>query len=304
MINGTNTPASLLSYMNSQVTTGGFGAGASAGIGYVGNGLGLGAVFIADSLLNGPTLLGMNGTLTGTLGFIGGLSFPFDAFGAKIHLGGAVRPMIRVRVPLTSGVALGVLSSLATGGDAIAALNTADALFGVGIGLDFGSVLELGWFSVGLSVRDLGGTQFRYAQSTFGATTSAFSASLKFPTGIPTGTDTYTIPMDIRFGVALHPDFGTFSSILDPSLSVDIDNVAGILSGTSSVWTHLHAGAQVRILSLFSVSAGLNQGYLTAGVGLKLLFLDINAAVFTRELGAHLGDLPNAGATVDVAIRW
>ncbi len=304
LITGSNTPASLLGYMNSQVTTGGFGAGASAGIGYVGNGLGLGVVFIADSLLSGPTLLGMTGDLTGTLGFIGGLSFPLEVFGAKIHLGGDVRPMIRVRAPLTSGVALGVLDSLATGGDAISALNAAGALYGVGIGLDFGSILEMGWFTVGLSVRDLGGTQFRYAQSTFGATMSSLAASLKFPTGTPTTADTYTIPMDIRFGVSLHPDFGTFSSILDPSVSVDVDNIAGFLSGTSSIWTLLHAGAQVRVLSLVSVSAGLNQGYLTAGVGLKLLFLDINAAVFTRELGAYIGDMPNSGATLDVAVRW
>ena len=304
LVDGSSTTASLLTYMNSQVTTGGLGAGASAGIAYVGNGLGLGAVFIADSLLSGPTLLGMNGSLTGTLGFIGGLSFPLDLFGAKIHLGGDVRPMVRVRAPLTSGVALGVLSALATGGDAVSALNAAGSLYGVGIGLDIGSILEVGWFTVGLSMRDLGGTQFRYTQSTFGATTSSLAASMKFPTGTAITADTYTIPMDIRFGLSLHPDFGTFSGILDPSVSVDLDDVAGFLGGTSSVWTLLHAGAEVRILSLVSLSAGLNQGYLTAGLGLKLLFLDINAAFFTRELGAHLGDQPNSGATLDVAIRW
>jgi hypothetical protein len=81
-------------------------------------------------------------------------------------------------------------------------------------------------------------------------------------------------------------------------------SLVGLFSGDRTVWTLLHAGAQVRILSLFSVSAGLNQGYLTAGFGVKLFFIDINAALFTRELGVRAGDKPNAGAALDVSIRW
>jgi len=300
---GTATSTSLLSFMNTQVTTGGFGAGASAGIGYVGNGLGLGMAFIADSLVSGPSLFGLNGDLTGTLGFIGGLSFPVVLGPARIHLGGDVRPMIRVHVPVSGATALGVLSAVATGGDALSALNSASALYGVGIGLDFGSIVELGWFSLGASVRDLGGTQFRYATSSFGSTMNALGSQIKFPTGTDVA-DTYTIPMDVRVGAAFHPDFGTVSAIVDPSLSVDLDNVVGAVSGTAPVWTLLHAGAEVRLLSLFTLSAGLDQGYLTAGMGLKLLFLDLNGALFTRELGAHIGDMPNSGATLDLSLRW
>ncbi len=304
LLGGTSTSSAELDFMNSQVTTGGLGAGSAAGIGYVGNGLGLGAVFIVDSLVSGPTLLGMTGDLTGTLGFIGGLSFPFDVGGVKIHLGGAIRPMIRIHVPLTSAVAMGMLGALANGGDVMAAIDSAHALYGVGIGMDLGAILETGWFAFGLSIRDLAGTQFRYSQSTYGTLSSTFGSRMQFPAGTAVTADRHFIPMDISFGIALHPDFGNFNGVLDPSISLDIHDLVGALSGTSSVWTLLHAGAQVRILSLFSLSAGLNQGYLTAGAGLKLFFLDINAAVFTRELGTYLGDKPNSGATLDVSIRW
>jgi hypothetical protein len=299
----TPSAADLLSFMSAQVTGGGIGAGMSAGIGYVGNGLGLGAMFVVDSLLSGPSLLGLSGDATATLGFVGGLSFPFELGGITIHLGGAVRPMVRLHVPLGGADALALLSAVAGGTDILSALSGAPALYGVGIGLDLGTIVELGWFDLGVSVRDLGGTQFRYAGSTFGAATSALGAEFKFPAG-STVTDTYTIPMDIRVGMAFHPDLGTLSGVIDPSVSVDLDNVVGAVTGAASVWSLLHAGVNVKLLSLFTVSAGLDQGYVTAGAGLKLLFLDINAAVFTRELGAHLGDKPNSGVTLDVALRW
>ena len=231
------------------------------GIGYVGNGLGLGTVLIVNSLLSGPTLLGMSGDLTATVGFIGGLSVPFDVLGMKIHLGGAVRPMIRIHVPVDSSVAFGMLYAVATNADVFAALNSANALYGVGIGLDAGAIAELGWFTFGISVRDLAGTQFRYTTSSYGVLWSALSTKLEFPTsGTLVTADTFTIPMDVAVGVALHPDMGTFNNILDPSVSIDLHDVVGALDGTASIWTHLHTGAELKILSFFTLRGGLNQG--------------------------------------------
>lgn len=305
LIAGTNTTAGVLSFMNDQVTRGGIGAGASFGVGYVGNGLGLGAVVIVDSLLSGPTLLGLSGYLTGTIGFIGGLSVPFDVLGFKIHVGGDVRPMIRVHAPLTSAVALSLLTAVASNADIIAALNSANALYGVGIGLDVGTIAEIGWLSIGISIRDLGGTSFRYETTSFGVVSNALQTQIEFPaTGTLVTADQYTIPMNVMIGIALHPDMGSFNNIIDPSLSVDLSDAIGALSGTSSIWTLLHMGAELQLLSLFSLRGGLNQGYLTMGLGAKLLFLDLNFALFTQELGAHVGDQPNSGATLDVAIRW
>ena len=117
---GSSTPASVLTFLNNQVTRGGIGAGASWGIGYVGGGLGLGASVIMDSVLGGPSLLGATGDLTATVGFIGGLSVPFDVAGFKVHVGGDVRPMIRVHALLTNSAAVGMLNALANnGGDVL-----------------------------------------------------------------------------------------------------------------------------------------------------------------------------------------
>lgn len=301
---GTSSSSSTLNFLNNQVTTGGFGIGASAGIGYVGNGLGLGMMIIEDSYLYGPDLLGAQGDLTATVGFIGGLSVPIDVLGFKLHVGGDIRPMIRVHSPISNIVANGVLTALADGNDLLSPLNSADALYGVGIGLDLGAIAELGWFTFGLSVRDLGGTQFKYNKSTFGTFSSTFGSSLSFSGGSSVTGDKYVIPMNVGLGAAFHPDLGAVRHWVDPSITIDLQDLAGVMDGSYSIWYGLHGGAEFKLLNMFTLRAGLNQGYLTFGTGVKLLVLDLNFALFTQELGAHLGDRPRAGASLDVAIRW
>jgi hypothetical protein len=302
---GSSTPSSIFTFLNNQITRGGIGAGASWGIGYVGGGLGLGASIILDSVLSGPSLLGVTGDLTGTIGFIGGLSVPFDVAGFKVHVGGDVRPMIRMHALLSNSVAVGMLNALATGGDVFSQLGSAQALYGVGIGLDVGAIAELGWFNVGLSIRDLAGTQFRYNTSSFSVLQSALTSSLQFPTtGTLVTANQYVIPMDIAVGVAFHPDFGTFNNIIDPAISLDMRNVVGALAGDTSPWTLLHLGLETRFFSFFTLRTGFNQGYLTLGGGMKFLFFDLNFALFTREMGAHIGDKPLSGMSMDASLRW
>ena len=187
----------------------------------------------------------------------------------------------------------------------LAALGSADAYYGVGIGLDVGAIAELGWFTAGLSIRDLAGTQFRYNTTKFSVLQSALGSSLQFPTsGTLVTADQYTIPMDIAVGVVFHPDLGAFSHIVDPSISLDLQDVVGAFSGQVSPWTLIHFGVESRFFSFFTLRAGINQGYLTMGGGLKFLVFDLNFALFTRELGAHIGDKPLSGMSMNAAIRW
>jgi len=300
---GIQTPTSFLNYINSQLTTGGLGAGSSLGIGYVGDGLGLGAAFIVDSSLFGPSLLGVTGDLTATLGFIGGLSLPFELGGGmKIHVGADIRPMIRIHSPITYVTANAIISALQTGDSVISALNPATAYYGSGIGLDLGAIAELGWFSFGLSIRDLGGTQFNYASNSFGAVTGTLASQGNFPSGSRV-SDTYVIPMDVGFGIAFRPDLGRGNLFFDPLISFDMRNIVGAIDGSADFWTLLHAGAEIRLLNMLTVRAGLNQGYLTFGAGVKVWSLDMNVAIFTQELGAYLGDRPNAGMSISADMR-
>jgi hypothetical protein len=104
-------------------------------------------------------------------------------------------------------------------------------------------------------------------------------------------------------GFAFHPDLGQTKYFFDPSLSFDMRNIFGAIDGSADFWTLLHAGAEIRLMNLFTLRGGLNQGYLTLGAGMTLLIFDMNMAIFTQELGEHLGDRPGAGMTFNVDLR-
>ena len=132
---------------------------------------------------------------------------------------------------------------------------------------------------------------------------NSLGSSVKFPPGTPV-TGQYIIPMDVALGFGFHPDLGTVSQFFDPSLSMDLHDLFGVIGGTKSMWTLLHLGTAFRLISMFNLELGLDSGYFTFGAGLKLLVLDMNFAVFTQELGAHIGDRPSSGASINMTIRW
>jgi hypothetical protein len=300
---GTGDSSAIVGLVEDEATSGGFGFGAAAGIGYVGHGLGLAAVLNIDSYLYGPTLLGAEGDLHATLGFVAGFSLPVQLFGIKVHLGASLRPMLRVSAPVDYTTMLDVLQALGAGGDPLAPLAGADAVYGYGFGLDLGTIIELGDLRVGLAVRDLLGTSFSYTQTTVGAILDSIGSSTELPTG-GGAVDGHLIPMNVAAGLSYHPDLGGFSNVLDPTVHVSLDDVVGVFRDGRSVWTLLHLGAEARILRFLSLRGGIQQGYVTFGAGLELLFLEVNAAVFTRELGMHIGDRPSSGMTVEAAVRF
>ncbi|MGO9411559.1 MAG: hypothetical protein ACLQCB_12515 [Spirochaetia bacterium] len=299
---GTANPTATFNFLSSQVTSGGFGAGSAIGIGYLSGGFGLGAAFIIDSMLYGQTMLGCTGDITATLGFMTGLSIPFDFVGIRVHVGGDVRPMIRIHALIPNSSAVTLVNAIANGGDIPAALSSTPAVYGSGVGFDLGFMGEVGWFSFGLSIRDLGGTTFSYSANSFGSVTGSLASQGSLPAGSSV-SDTYTIPMDIGIGLSFHPDLGSFRHFVDPVLSLDLRNINGALDGSALFWTCVHAGAELKVFNLFMLRAGINQGYLTAGAGMKLFVFDLNVAVFTQELGQHLGDRPNACMTFNADLR-
>jgi hypothetical protein len=300
---GSPVAGDIAAFVNREVTDGGFGVGGLFGIGWAGGGLGLGAFMLMDSFIAGPSMLGATGNINATLGFVGGLSVPIKLGGINLHVGGDVRPMVRISTAVTGLQAIQMIQAMQSGGDALTALNAADALYGVGVGFDIGAIMEIGGLSAGLSVRDLLGTTFSYSQSTFGTVLNSLQQTQTLPDGTQPA-DTYSIPMNVSAAAAYTIDLGSLKWLLEPTVSLGLTDVIGVIQNGRSPWALLHIGAEAKVLSMVTLQAGLNQGYLTAGAGLHLLFLDLNFAVFTRELGTYLKDKPSSGASLDVAIRF
>jgi hypothetical protein len=292
-----------LERLEDEATSGGLGYGGLLSLGWVGKGLGLGAFFLTDTFLYGPDVASISGDLTTTLAFVGGLSVPFHLGDLTIHVGGDLRPMIRVHTLVSNQDAMKLFTSLADDERVLSSLNSADALHGTAMAVDLGAIAELGSFSFGLSIRDVGGTSFTYNVSPFGTVVDRLTSGLQFPAGDPV-EETYTIPMEISAGVAFHPDLGATKYTIDPVIHADLKDFQGFLEDDGSIWTHLHVGAEARLFSFFTVMAGLDQGYLTAGMGLRVAFFNLDFAVFTRELGTDLHDTPSSGASLGAAFRF
>ena len=275
------------------ITQNGIGANVNiGGFGIVGKGLGLGVIVDADTYGAGKTALGasFDGVVTAT--GIAGLSFKLGTDNFGLNIGGDVRFMHRLKmanVPL--------LDLLPKEGEEFAI----DIYTGNALAIDLGAILQLGSLSVGASVRDFGGTQFNYIKQTMETVVDNPMAS----GSEPIDGAVYKIPMAGTLGVNFHPDFGALSFLIDPSFSLDYQHVFYAEDdNNTSFWTGVHAGTEIKVLRFMKVRAGINQGYVTAGVGAKLLFLDINASYFTREMGSFTGSQPNEGVVVEAAIRF
>lgn len=294
----------IVNIVNEQITTGGFGVGFSTGIAWTGSGLGLGIFGVADSYIFGNTLFGTEGIANVTISAVGGISLPFNIFGMKLVVGGDVRPMYHAYIPLQNNAIISLLSSLEGGeSDPISILLSQDACVGLGLGLDVGAILELGHFSFGASIRDLFGTRFSFSEMSM----QSIIDSIELTQTLPEGTeieDVFLSPMVFSVGAAWHPDLGSLSFFIDPKIHVDLKDPIGVIRDKRSPWTLLHAGTEIKMLRFISLRGGLYQGYLTAGLGIDLLFIDINAAVFTVEKGSYIGDKPNSGFSLETSIRF
>jgi hypothetical protein len=299
-----------LQALSGQITGNGFGVGASSGIAFVGHGIALGVVSVVDSYIWGEKLLGATGDLHATVAFIGGLSLPLKLFGTTLRLGGDVRPMVRVHAPIRPADMLALVGD-PTGGDGAEAPDPLDALgayHGMALAIDLGAMWEVGPFNVGLSIRDFGGTRFRYSRDSLNEILSSLEEGHLPPSDGTNEVDPekyqFVTPMQINLGAAFHPDLGAFKFLLDPSFHVDLRDPISVFRDKQSPWALLHLGTEVKLLSLLKLRAGLSQGYITMGAGLKFLFADVNVAVFTQELGKYPGDRPRTGVSAEAAIRF
>jgi hypothetical protein len=105
---------------------------------------------------------------------------------------------------------------------------------------------------------------------------------------------TVTVPWSLDFGFGWMPELGGFGKILRPTLAFDFVDVVGMFEAMETdedaYWNYLKAGAEVKLLSMIDVRAGLNRGALSVGLGLDLLVFHIDASYYWREKGVEIGD--------------
>ena len=293
--NAGDTNALLAKALGLMAENGGTGGGASVGLGYGGKGLGLGFFATTDDYVEGSSPAGaVIHSETEVTGIIG-LGFHLQLWGLNLSIGGDLRPFYRVRLH-NEGQSTIVLADMLSGSTDI----YSDSFFGAA--MDLGATMQLGTFTMGVSVRDIA-PSFPIATTTVQELGTTLSSG-NLPS-VSSSTDSAALTPYVSAGVSWAPKL--LPRFVQPTLYFEMQDPVTVIKqwqGIESALNFIHVGAEVKLLNFISLRAGLNRGWLSAGAGVKLLFLDVNAAVFTEELGALPGDQARSGIALQAAIRF
>lgn len=283
--------------MTNLITDNGLGAGVSAGLGWVGKGLGLGLLGGGEAYLSGDSLFGASGTLDGQIAAVVGIGVPLKLGPFLFQVGGDIRPYLRMTGDI---IVTELLGSVIVNPATFTPMNL-EVDVGFGLAVDLGAKLELGQLvSVGLAVRDISTNQ-NYSTSTIGEVL-AFLGAGNLPPGDPAP---YTMSPNITLGASVTPIPVFLRTLVDLTVTAEIQDPLKVIADDSSIWNLFHVGAEADLLGgLIAVRTGINKGYLSVGAGLDLLIMEVNVAVFTEELGKNSGDQGRTGVSAEVAIRF
>lgn len=278
------------------------GGGFSTGLGFAGKGLGLGLYLTSENSATGTSSADARARSETEVSGIIGLGAPIKLGALELSIGGDLRPFYRVSLHDKAYGDIdveGLLHAMAASDD-LSSYLYADSFFG--LAGDLGASLELGSLTFGLSIRDI-------APSYPMATTSLYLLERALSSGgfvdASSSSRYATFLPDIAVGLSWEPKL--LPGFIDPAFYLELQDpiaVAQDWEGFASVLDLVHVGAEIKLLSFLYLRGGLNQGWLSYGVGVKLLFIDLDAAVFTGESGFLAGEDPRSGIAIQAAIRF
>lgn len=103
--------------------------------------------------------------------------------------------------------------------------------------------------------------------------------------------------MNLTLGFAWAPGWRT----VKPSVVVDVVDFLGLLDEsitTRGLLGHLRIGAELRLLTIVTLRAGIREGYVTIGAGIDLRLFSVDVAYFNEEYGTTYGSKPVDGLSV------
>jgi hypothetical protein len=297
IINGSATDTQIINWAGDWiVSNNGLGAGASIGGGWVGKkGIAVGVTLVTDEVASGDSLLGSKLVSATQANAIIGFAYPIDIGPVWIKVGVDGRVFYRVQSNPTTGWPFStILNDVLNDSFSPSSLNLYG---GYGFAADAGLVAGIGPAMLGFTARNLG-LAFKVGSFTAQDVIDYNISALPFSgTTAAALTPTYTAGLGLRLFE---------NTKFEPSVYAEVDDPIALFSSSdilTDLLTSLHAGAQIRILNFLNIRGGLNKGWYSVGAGLDLSFLEIDAAIFTEELGAYPGDKGRSGLSVQAAIR-
>lgn len=286
-----------------QLGANGLGFTSSMSTGFTLGGIGIGLLFTLDSEVYGEERHNAELTNVLTTALLLGYSLDFDLGIVGVSAGIGVRPMYKIRS--NTGVE-SVVTFLTPEEDRDPDFDLYDDLTfltGMGVGVDLGVKAHAFGLTAGIAVIDIMGTEIFYSENSISSIRSGDYL------GESVIDDQYIVPATLKLGLAYNPEFGNLGKALNPSISLDynlyfVDNATvQEYAYQGNFWTNLSLGAEVDLFSVFAIRAGLNQGYATFGLGLDIFILELDAAIYSKELGEEVGERQQMGFVLEFALR-
>ena len=298
IMNGEASNSQLASYLGDWVVDNGLGAGASLGLGWAGRGFGLGLTLVTDEIASGQSLLGATLKSQTQANAVAGIAFPISFGPVNFRLGADARAFYRLDSYNIDDASdlwpfSGIATDIASGADPMDTIRELYVSGGYGFAFDAGATVGIGPLSIGAMVRDYG-LEFGMGQAQVGTLIDSVTVPMD-------GTTPYFMSPTVSAGAALQFNF---ANVVAPSIYAEIDDVVGVIDGgVETAWNSLHAGAELKLLNFIALRAGLNKGWVSLGAGLDLFIFEVDAALFTEELGALPGDNGRTGIAIQAAFR-
>ncbi len=318
-----NIGTDLVASLENAFPSGNINGGVSLGLGYVGNGFGIGLFANAEVGVytpEGKSILSAQGIITNTITLAGGAAFEL----AKgLDIGFLIRPTI---LGYTSIDPLDILLPLLQGGEVSADLNSllnGGVYQGFYLGLDVGVLWDvIDGVTLGATLKDIIPYQVSYTK--FDTIDEYLANFGNVGSGLAAGIDLASLyqvpPLKLNVGIMWAPQMGDINKIISPKFNLDLLDLFGFIRYLDETGTpplalvgkdydflnFVNLGAEIKFFEILSARAGYYSKSLTLGIGAHLLFLDINAAFAFKNPKEVNGEFQftDVGGSLEVAIRF
>lgn len=265
---------------------------------YVGSGLGFGLYNRTIATINAASILAASLTIQEDLLLAGGYAHRIR-FGEGRHildLGIMPKGFMRTYVSVE-----GPIDALMDVVEAPASLMDDSTLTMVsGIGFDVGAR----WspsdsFALGLVLRDA------YSPAII-TEYSDLESFRQDPSAAKESTEYDFVAPDLSIGLAYYAPFAVFRRLgIDLSVYLDYRDILNLMAAVPrNPILNVGLGAELILLDILSLRAGINDALLAAGFGLDLSFFTLSLAMYGRELGLDPGQRPAYNVVVALDFRY
>ena len=213
------------------------------------------------------------------------------------------------------GVGLGTVTSILTNAEDIANTLMWQTPIMAGYAMPFDAGVTVGLLNDQLTISAVANNiNGKYAMKSFSGAGSMVNSLAEGTLDVPAGVTIndsvdfeVETPWKLNFGVAFAPKLPLIQPVITADLVDMLEMVQNFDSETfraSDLLLHLNAGAEVQLLNMVAVRAGVNRGFASVGAAFTIPGVQVNASYGWQEFGEEIGDKSVDSFTISFNIGY